>query len=445
MNDSNDTKKFAANTAWLMIQRIYTMLLSLVVGALTARYLGPANKGLLDYGAALINIFAAASQLGLGGVLVAELIRKPEKKGGYMGAALLLRLVSSVVSIACVMLIIRIMAPGNALLQRITFFQSISILFQTYEMLNYYFQSEMRSKYYVFAVMLGATAAGAWRIFLLATGKSIEWFAFSTSVNSFVILVFCVAVFARVFHARVSVRWEDVRFLLSNSYHFLISQIASVLYLQIDRLMLGEMLGETAVGYYSSAASVAELWEFVPLALISSAAPILYRLRDTDEAEYRRKMQWLFAGVSLMGIAVALAFSALAGPIIKLLYGEAFRPSTPLLRILIWSTGVAVINCVRTTWLVAERLNRYAKYFVGVGTLCNVALNALLIPKIGASGAAIATLITQTLVFLMSAFFAETRAVNRLYLSSFGELGGLAAFVCAYVRGVWKGRVHHEH
>ena len=47
--------KFVGNTSWLLFQNIYSMMLSLVIGALSARYLGPSNYGLIGYGASLVS------------------------------------------------------------------------------------------------------------------------------------------------------------------------------------------------------------------------------------------------------------------------------------------------------------------------------------------------------------------------------------------------------
>ena len=56
------------------------MGLSLVVGALSARYLGPSNYGLIGYGASLVNLFTAISQLGIDNVLINEMMKHPEEK-----------------------------------------------------------------------------------------------------------------------------------------------------------------------------------------------------------------------------------------------------------------------------------------------------------------------------------------------------------------------------
>ena len=100
--------KFVGNTSWLLFQNIYSMMLSLVIGALSARYLGPSNYGLIGYGASLVSLFTSVSQLGLNGILMNELLTRPEEKGKTLGTALVMRLTASLVSFFCVLLFIGI-------------------------------------------------------------------------------------------------------------------------------------------------------------------------------------------------------------------------------------------------------------------------------------------------------------------------------------------------
>ena len=58
--------KFIGNASWMLFQNIYSMLISIIVGALSARFLGPSNYGLISYGSSLISFFLIASKLGMG-------------------------------------------------------------------------------------------------------------------------------------------------------------------------------------------------------------------------------------------------------------------------------------------------------------------------------------------------------------------------------------------
>ena len=85
-----------------------------------------------------------------------------------------------------------------------------------------------------------------------------------------------------------------------------------------------------------------------------------------------------------------------------------------------WNCVFAGLGAVRAQWLVLNHLQRFGLYYVLMGVGLNLALNALLIPRLGALGAATASLGTQCFVVLIAPlFFAETRASVILLLRPF--------------------------
>ena len=179
----NEKLSFISNTSWMMAQQIYSMILSLVVGSLSARYLGPSNYGLLSYGSSLISLFTMVSSLGLTNVIINEMIKKPEKTGSYLGSALIARLVASFLSLGLIYGIIRFLEPNNQLLQIVTVLQGLAVIFQSYEVFTYYFQMQMQMKVVSLATMLALTAAAIWRISLLAHSADVPFFALTNSIQ----------------------------------------------------------------------------------------------------------------------------------------------------------------------------------------------------------------------------------------------------------------------
>ena len=84
--------------------------------------------------------------------------------------------------------------------------------------------------------------------------------------------------------------------------------------------------------------------------------------------------------------------------------------SVPILLVLIWSTLFSHLSVARNTWLVCEGLQKYSEIFPIWGVAVNFVLNYLLIPHLGALGAAIATLATQIVVTVVAPlFYRDTR------------------------------------
>lgn len=411
--------RFIGNTNWLIFQNIYSMGLSLVVGALSARYLGPSNYGLIGYGTSLVNLFTAISQLGLDSILMNEIISHPEKKGEIIGTSLCMRIASSIVSFLCVLVLVAVIEPGNYILWIITALQAFAIVCKVYELLNEWFLSELKSKYYVIANICGQTAVAAWKILLLMLGASVLWFGASTTVQALVCGMIIAVIFWKSKNFNLSFSMLTAKKLFDKSKHYVLAGLAIALYTQMDKVMLGKMMGEREVGFYTAAMTIAMLWEFIPTAIINSSRTVILEAKIRDEEEYQKKLKLLLFAISVMGIAVGIVVQIFGKLAVLILYGREYLPAVTALKLLIWSTTFAMIGVARNIWSVAEDKNRYSKNYTICGGIFNLGFNAATIPVWGMTGAVLGTLLAQIVVSLISPlFWKETRGFVRLYMAS---------------------------
>ena len=433
--ESNEKMRFLNNTSWMLAQQIYSMILSLVVGSLSARYLGPSNYGLLSYGSSLISLFTMISSLGLTNVIINEMIKRPSKVGSYLGSAFVARFIASFASLIMIYGIIFILEPDNKLLQIVTVLQGVAVVFQGYEVFTYYFQMEMQMKVVSIATMLALTAASVWRISLLAHSADVRFFALTNSIQYLVAGLVVIIIFALKSKVKLSFNILDVKHLVGKSYHLIISSIASTVCCQIDKIMIGKIMNETHLGFYSAAVTIAELWEFVPSAAVNSARPLILSRRESDYKEYERRFQLLLLGITCMGVAVSIAFMFLGDLAIRILYGKDYMEASIPLTILIWSTAVAAIGYARNVWFVAEDCKSYVKYFTIAGAVFDFVANLWFIPVFGIKGAAITTALSHIIVgFIAPLFVKKTRKFVALYFKSFLLLPDLIKIVTSTLK-----------
>lgn len=226
--------------------------------------------------------------------------------------------------------------------------------------------------------------------------------------------------FALKSKVKLSFNILDVKYLVGKSYHLIISSIASTVCCQIDKIMIGKIMNETHLGFYSAAVTIAELWEFVPSAAVNSARPLILSRREGNYKEYERRFQLLLLGITCMGVAVSIAFMFLGDLAIKILYGKDYMEASIPLTILIWSTAVAAIGYARNVWFVAEDCQSYVKYFTIAGAVFDFVANLWFIPVFGIKGAAITTALSHIIVgFIAPLFVKKTRKFVALYFKSF--------------------------
>ena len=142
--------KYFANTSWLLGERVLRMVVALFVGIYVARYLGPERFGLLSYSLSFVWLFSALLDLGNREIIVRELLKHPEQRDLILGSAISLRLGGAVLLGSSVAVGLYFVENDQQTLFMIGII-AVGIMFQSWDLVEYYFQSQVQSKYTVWA------------------------------------------------------------------------------------------------------------------------------------------------------------------------------------------------------------------------------------------------------------------------------------------------------
>lgn len=402
--------KFFGNTSWLIFGRVAQMLISFVISMITARYLGPSNYGIISYVNSYISFFTAICNLGLNSVILKELVDRPDSEGETMGTIIGMRIISSVLSIVSIVTFIGILFKDDRLYLTVALLQSLILFFNSFEMIEYWYQSKLMSKRSAIVGIVAYICMSLYRVVILILQKDVKWFAFATTLDNAVVAVLLTVCYFKDGGQKLVFNKTLAKDILSRSHHFMWSSLMVAAYSEMNKILLGSLIDETSVGYYSAAYSLCNTWPFILKAVIDSARPIIVEYHKTNHDMYIKRLRQLYATIFYMGSAVALMFTIFSPLIIKILYGQQYLPSIMPLRIISWYTSFSYLGVARSTWMICEGKQRYEKVLAGCGALSNLILNFVFIPAYGAVGAAITTLLTQVLTnFLIPLCFKETR------------------------------------
>lgn len=227
------------NSFWIIGEQIFQMGMSLIVGVLTARYLGPSNYGALSYTASFVSFAMSFATLGMEGVIIKKMIAHPEEEASYLGSCIRLRCISTFMAAILVTLTVALLNPGNQLKLILVSLQSLQLVFRSIQLLDAWFQRHLKSKYVSLGKMVACIVVSGYKIFLLATAKSIVWFAFSNSLTDLVISVMLIYWYRREKAQPLRVQAGKGKEVLSESYHFIISGVMTAIFTQMDRIMIG--------------------------------------------------------------------------------------------------------------------------------------------------------------------------------------------------------------
>lgn len=411
-----------ANTGWLFADKIVRILVGLLVVIWIARYLGPQQFGLYNYALALVALFGVAASLGLDGVVVRELVREPHTRDDLLGTSLALRLIAALTTVALCILAINILRPNDTPAHWIVAVIAVGTIFQAFDVIDLWFQSQVKSKYTVLAKNTAFILASASKIILVVAQAPLIAYAWVTmleaAIGSAGLVIAYMSKNGRLTEWRF--RIQKGAYLLKESWPLMLSGIAIMTYMKIDQVMLATMLDDRAVGIYSAAAQISEVWYFIPMAITASVTRSLVEAKMSNEGLYHHRIERLFRLMGIIAASITIPMTFAADIMVHILFGADYADAGPVLAVHIWSTLFVFIGVAQGPWTLNEGLMKLALIRTALGAIANVAMNILLIPAYGPLGAALATVISYALsAVALNAIDARTRKIFIMQLNAF--------------------------
>ena len=404
--------KTIKNAGWLIGGKVAQMLINLVVGLLTARYLGPANFGTINYAAAYVAFFSAFCTLGINSVLVKEFVQRPGEEGTIIGTSIFLRAVSSILSAVTIICVVAVLDAGEPVTIAVVALSTIGMVFHVLEVFHYWFQSRLESKVTAIVSLIAYAVTAAYKVILLVAGSGVIPFAIATSVEYICVGLMLLLAYKKHRGGKLRVSIPYGKELLKISGYFILPSLMVAVYSQTDKIMLKQMISDAEIGFYATAVSLSTVWCFVLQAIIDSVYPSIMQAFGKDDATFQKRNKQLYAIVFYLSLTVSMGITLLADPIIRIMYGEAYLPAVAPLRIITWYTAFSYLGVARNPWIVCQNKQKYMLHIYTTSALANIILNLIFIPMWGASGAAVASLIAQMLTTMVVPFFIKPLREN---------------------------------
>ncbi len=404
-----------------MFEQILRIFAGLFIGVWIARHLGPSDFGELSFALALSSLIGIFASLGLNRTVVRELTLHASDMffiRRIVAATIVWRLFFSCFCYGLTVSISLIFDQGNPLIVGIV---AATITFASFDVIDLYFQSRSASRYSVIARSINFFIFLFIKILLLVNDATLIAFAFTTTLEA-IGSAFCLWWVNRSHGIKLSLKDIDLNYgwhLIIQSWPELFAGFAGLVFVRIDQIMLGNMIGNEAVGLYSVASKIAEAWYFVPAALVASTFPSIVIQRNVDKNLYLQKIQKLMIAVVIMSYIMIFLVTCFGSLIVGFLFGGNFKDSSYILLVLIWSGLFVSFGTVSGSWIVAEgklKINLSRNLF---GAFSNIIFNLILIPQYGANGAAFATVISLSLAYFFIDFLnPATRDMGLLKLKA---------------------------
>lgn len=419
--------KIVENIGWLSFDKFFRMGVGLVVGAWVARYLGPESFGTLNYVRAMIAILGPLALLGLPAIVLRELVNSPEKRDEIIGTAFVLHVLGGLAAWALLLAIIgwqRNLGSEDWLiavvLGAISVFQSTNVVKQVFE-------AQVQSKYVVWLENGIVPLIAASKITLILKEAPLVAFAGIFAAEAMLVSLGLLL----LYHKKVApIIWRftprRAKSLLHDSWPIIISGFAIVIYMSIDKVMLGKMMDDSSVGLYSAAVMVSSLIYFIPTVVSNSIFPSLAKARKHSTPLYLERMQQMLSLMVVIAVGISLPMTFFSGPVITLLFGSDFEPSGTVLAIHVWNSLFVFLGVAGGKYILLENLLRKTLVFTIIGAVVNVGMNYYLIPLYGIIGCAFGTLLSQAISALFCNYiYIQTRPLFLMKLKALALWGVL--------------------
>lgn len=407
--------KVAKNSIWIISCKVVQSVLGVIVNMLTARYLGPSNYGLINYAASIAAFLVPVMQLGLNAIIVQEIVNNPEKEGETLGTSLVMSQISAFFCIIGVFAFSMVANRGETETIIVCCLYSLLLFFYGLEMIQYWFQAKLLSKYVSLTMLAAYVVVSAYKIYLLVTSKSVYWFAISNALDYAIIAFVLLIIYKKLGTCKLSFSFETAKKLFAKGKYYIVSSMMVTIFAQTARIMLKFMIDNEAVGYYSAAVACAGMTSFVFTAIIDSARPMIFESKKTSHELFEQNITRLYSVIIYFALIQSVGIAVFSDLLVKILYGPLYKDSVLVLRIIAWYTTFSYLGAVRNIWILAEGKHKILWVLNLSGALFNILINFIFIPIWGINGAAMTAFLTQIFTNVILGFIVKPiRGNNKL-------------------------------
>jgi polysaccharide transporter, PST family len=405
------TRRIVDNIAWLIVDRAVRLSVGFVVAIFVTRQLGPETYGAYSYAQASVSVLSFLGLMSIEAIVMRMLVDDPDQHEEILSSAMMLRLLGGAATVLASIMMTQIMGMEWELSLVIPLIAAVS-LFQAAEVVEYWLRRKLASRAAVVARVVALCVGAVLR--LVAAGLPQPLFALAAAalLESALVATLLLAALRRNDPSALVFRPSRPRMaaILRESSPMLLSAIAIAFYVRFGFIVLGNVAGHAQVAQLAVATIVADALHALPVAIAASYGPILLAKRAQAPENFHQELMRMLRVFVLGGALVATLVSLSAPWLMRSVFGNAYAESGDILAVLVWSNVFVYMSIASEFWFVGHAKQRYLLPKTMLAAACFLVLALILIPRYGATGAAVSTILTYFVSdFLSNLLFRDTR------------------------------------
>lgn len=420
--------KITSNFTWQILDRIVrgggVVLINIFIG----RRLGAEKFGLINYCLALFSFFQVISTFGLDFAVVKRLslFEEDSHRSSIVKTSLIIKFFVS--CLATILACFYAYFFEADLKQSGIVFLSVGLLFSFLDVFKFYYESKYLLKVFALSEILTFVVFSILKLVNVLYFQNFPLLFLTYGLE----FVFGKLILAFLYHQQHSggvfsgSSDKDVfRALLNQGFPQMLASFSVILYMRIDQIMIGRMLGNQSLGIYSSAVRLSEAWYFIPVAVNAAFFPYFVRLKNQKEGNFSEKFQLYYDFMALISILVLLAVVISPEFWVTLFFGPEYKDASSILLTHIFAGIFVSLSVASNAWLNIEDRQNIIFFRTFLGAIINLGLNFLFIGSLGSFGCALATVISYGLSVFSILLFKDLKICGVQMCRSFNLLSSV--------------------
>lgn len=423
----------AKNASVLMISQALTWAMSLVLMLFLPRFLGAEGMGQLHLSMSIWAIVGMFITFGTDTLLTKEISRTPEKTAELVGAAIILRSVFYVVGFGLTAVAIQFAGYSQETIYVIYIIGLAELLNQVGSVARASLIGLERMEYVAIASIAFRAFVTVVSIAILLLGYGVLVAAAVNIGGTLITAVLHFYYLQKLQPVSFLSNWDTLKVVFKASSPYLMVYAFSVIYKQLDAVIISLLINETQVGWYGVADQLFGTFMFVPTVFITAVFPALSRMFADKSDSLIHLMRKSFHLLLLLSVPIGLGVTAIASPLVVLLFGSDFAPSGPVLAIMGFVLVLTYQNILLGQFLISTDRQNAWTVVMAVATIATIPLDMVLVPWCqaqfgnGAIGGSLAYIFTEGLMVVAGLWLLPAGALDKtnIWLSIRVLLAGL--------------------
>ncbi len=419
----SNLKKILYNTGWMLFDKVFILILNLVVTVRIANYYGTLGYGTYQYAVSVVALFEILVTFVDGRIVKKRYTTVDSEE--LVWNATITRLLFSVVSLVGGIVYILFSNENEDYYAIFIILLLNSIIINLRFGMQNRYEYLLKSKKVIIASNIALTLGGVLQIAAISLHMSIMAIAIITALSSFVSLVIVYIQYRIEFGSLIKgrIKKDLIKCLILESLPLAIAASCAIIYSRCDSIMIGNMLSREEVGIYAIAVKLITVVQIGIAPIRESVYPKMIQLYSTNRDEYGKcyvKITSLLTWIYIIGVLISFVVLPYVLRVLKPEYSEAF----PIYQVYVIGTFFMYNAGLRAGHFTLINRGNVLMFSQVISVVLNLILNYFLIMKMGLYGAAIATGVTQGVSLMLSnLFFGETgREVFNWQLKGFNPI-----------------------